>query len=225
MTTFALLLFPALTQLDLTGPYEVFCRCPGAQVHLVWKSMDPVVTEHGMRILPTTTFQELPQADVLCVPGGFGVNALLTDDEALAYVRQLAGGARYITSVCTGALVLGAAGLLRGRRATTHWTATQYLAAFGATPAAGRTVTDGPVVAGGGVTAGIDFALELAAALHGRAVAEAIQLSIEYNPAPPFSAGHPDVAPPAITAAIRQNSLPRQAERAAQVRRAAARLG
>ncbi len=224
MTTFALLLFPALTQLDLTGPYEVFCRCPGAQVHLVWKSMDSVVTEHGMRILPTTTFQELPQADVLCVPGGFGVNALLTDDETLAYVRQLAGGARYITSVCTGALVLGAAGLLRGRRATTHWTALDYLAAFGATPAAGRSVTDGPVVPGGGVTAGIDFALELASAMHGRAVAEAIQLGIEYNPAPPFHAGHPDVAPPEITAALREKSLPRQAERAAQVRLAAARL-
>ncbi|MBU6501685.1 MAG: DJ-1/PfpI family protein [Burkholderiales bacterium] len=225
MTTFALLLFPALTQLDLTGPYEVFCRCPDARVHLVWKSMDPVVTEHGMRILPTTTFSELPRADVLCVPGGFGVNALLTDDETLVYLRQLASGARYITSVCTGALVLGAAGLLRGRRATTHWTAVDYLTAFGATPAPGRTVTDGPVVTGGGVTAGIDFALELAAAMHGRAVAEAIQLAIEYNPAPPFRAGHPDVAPPEITAALREKSLPRQAERAAQVRLAAARLG
>lgn len=225
MTTFALLLFPALTQLDLTGPYEVFCRCPDARVHLVWKSMDPVVTEHGMRILPTTTFSELPRADVLCVPGGFGVNALLTDDDTLAYVRQLAGGARYITSVCTGALVLGAAGLLRGRRATTHWTAVDYLTAFGATPAPGRTVTDGPVVTGGGVTAGIDFALELAAAMHGRAVAEAIQLAIEYNPAPPFRAGHPDTAPPEVTAALREKSLPRQAERAAQVRLAAARLG
>ncbi|TAL70993.1 MAG: DJ-1/PfpI family protein [Burkholderiaceae bacterium] len=225
MTTFALLLFPALAQLDLTGPYEVFCRCPDARVHLVWKSMDPVVTEHGMRILPTTTFSELPRADVLCVPGGFGVNALLTDDETLVYLRQLASGARYITSVCTGALVLGAAGLLRGRRATTHWTAVDYLTAFGATPAPGRTVTDGPVVTGGGVTAGIDFALELAAAMHGRAVAEAIQLAIEYNPAPPFRAGHPDVAPPEITAALREKSLPRQAERAAQVRLAAARLG
>lgn len=225
MTTFALLLFPALTQLDLTGPYEVFCRCPDARVHLVWKSMDPMVTEHGMRILPTTTFSELPRADVLCVPGGFGVNALLTDDDTLAYVRQLAGGARYITSVCTGALVLGAAGLLRGRRATTHWTAVDYLTAFGATPAPGRTVTDGPVVTGGGVTAGIDFALELAAAMHGRAVAEAIQLAIEYNPAPPFRAGHPDTAPPEVTAALREKSLPRQAERAAQVRLAAARLG
>lgn len=225
MTTFALLLFPGLTQLDLTGPYEVFCRCPGAKVHLVWKSMEPVTSEHGMRLLPTTTFGELPRADVLCVPGGFGVNALLTDDETLAYVRQLAGGARYITSVCTGALVLGAAGLLRGRRATTHWTAMNYLPAFGATPPAGRTVTDGPVITGGGVTAGIDFALELAAALHGRAVAETIQLSIEYNPAPPFNAGHPDVAPPAITAAIRQHAPARQAERAAQVRLAVARLG
>ena len=225
MTTFALLLFPALTQLDLTGPYEVFCRCPGAQVHLVWKTMDPVVTEHGMRILPTTTFKELPQADVLCIPGGFGVNTLLTDDETLDYVRQLAGGARYITSVCTGALVLGAAGLLRGRRATTHWTAMEYLPAFGATAAPGRTVMDGTVVTGGGVTAGIDFALELAATMYGRAVAETIQLSIEYNPAPPLRAGHPDVAPPAITAAVRESSLLRQAERAAQVRLAAARLG
>jgi cyclohexyl-isocyanide hydratase len=224
MTTFALLLFPGLTQLDLTGPYEVFCRCPGAQVHLVWKSMDPVVTEHGMRILPTATFKDQPKPDVHYVQVAFGVNALLTDDETLAYVRQLAGGARYITSVCTGALVLGAAGLLRGRRATTHWTATEYLTAFGATPAPGRTVTDGPVITGGGVTAGIDFALELAAIMHGRTVAETIQLSIEYNPAPPFNAGHPDVAPPAIASAVRRSLLTRQAERAAQVRLAAARL-
>jgi cyclohexyl-isocyanide hydratase len=225
MTTFALLLFPTLTQLDLTGPYEVFCRCPGATVHLVWKTREPVLSEHGMRLLPTATFEELPEADVLCIPGGFGVNALLTDDETLAYVRQLAAGARYITSVCTGALVLGAAGLLRGRRATTHWTALDYLSAFGATPVNSRTVTDGPVVTGGGVTAGIDFALQVAAALHGRPVAEAIQLSIEYNPAPPFNAGHPDVAPPAITQAIRAHAPTRQAERAAQVRLAASRLG
>lgn len=224
MTTIALLLFPNMTQLDLTGPYEVFSRCPGAQVHLVWKDKEPVGTEHGMKITPTTRFDELPHADVLCVPGGFGVDALLSDAETIAYVRRIAGSARFVTSVCTGALLLGAAGLLRGRKATTHWMALEMLAEFGALPTSGRVVVDGRLITGGGVTAGIDFSLQVVAMLFDRALAEAIQLSIEYNPAPPFEAGHPDVAPPEVVALLRARSAARVAGRLAQVRQAAARL-
>lgn len=224
MTTIALLLFPNLTQLDLTGPYEVFSRCPDTTVHLVWKTMAPVVTEHGMQILPTATFADVPRADVLCVPGGFGVNPLLNDAATIAYVRQLARSARFVTSVCTGALLLGAAGLLRGRKATTHWTAHAMLAEFGATPTHARVVTDGNVITGGGVTAGIDFALTAVATMFDRRLAEAIQLGIEYNPAPPFDAGHPDVAPAGMVAAMREKGAPRVAERLALVRQAVARL-
>lgn len=218
----ALLLFPELTQLDLTGPYEVLSRCPDTRVHLVAKSREPVRTEHGMTLMPTATFAELPRADVLCVPGGFGVNALLNDAATLAYVRAVAASARFVTSVCTGALLLGAAGLLKGRRATTHWTAIEFLPAFGALPAPGRVVRDGNLMTGGGVTAGIDFALTLAAALHGDEVAQGIQLAMEYNPAPPFHAGHPDTAPGALVERIRQALVPKQQERRRQVDQAAA---
>jgi cyclohexyl-isocyanide hydratase len=224
MTSFALLLFPDMTQLDLTGPYEVFSRCPGAQVHVAWKTVGPVKTEHGLALQATTALAELAQVDVLCIPGGFGVDALLDDDELLQHVRRLAAGARFVTSVCSGALVLGAAGLLRGRRATTHWTSLDLLARFGATPVADRIVVDGSVITGGGVTAGIDFGLHLAALLHGRPIAEAIQLGIEYRPAPPFDAGHPDVAAASVIDRVRARSAPRRAGRVAAVDRAARRL-
>lgn len=220
----ALLLFPELTQLDLTGPYEVLSRCPDTRVHLVAKSREPVRTEHGMTLMPTASFADLPRADVLCVPGGFGVNALLNDAATLAYVRAVAVSARFVTSVCTGALVLGAAGLLKGRRATTHWTAIEFLPAFGALPTRGRVVGDGNLMTGGGVTAGIDFALTLAAALHGDEVAQGIQLAMEYNPAPPFHAGHPDTAPGALVERIRRTLVPRQQERRRLVEQAAAAL-
>jgi cyclohexyl-isocyanide hydratase len=221
MTTIALLLFPQITQLDLTGPYEVFCRCPDAQVHLVWKDRNPVVTEHGLVLMPTATFDELPQVDVLCVPGGYGINGLLLDAVTLDWVRQVARSARFVTSVCTGSLVLGAAGLLKGRQATTHWASMHLLAELGAVATEGRVVRDGTVITGGGVTAGIDFALELVAALHSPAIAQAIQLAIEYNPAPPFNAGHPDVAPREITQAIQQRIAAMQGERLSLVRQAA----
>jgi len=221
MTTFALLLFPELTQLDLTGPYEVFCRCPDARVELLWKDRAPVRTEHGLMLAPTATLAEVGEVDVLCVPGGFGVNALLTDAEVLAHLRRLAASARYLTSVCTGALVLGAAGLLQGRRATTHWSAREFLPAFGAQPTAGRVVRDGNLLTGGGVTAGIDLALTVAAELYGRPVAEGIQLAIEYDPHPPFAAGHPDQAPAELVEAVWTRIAPRQRERAACVARAA----
>jgi cyclohexyl-isocyanide hydratase len=225
LTHFAMLLVPGMTQLDLTAPYEVFVRCPRAKVHLAWKTLDPVVTEHGLTILPTITLDALPAADVLFIPGGRGTNALLNDPEVLAWVRQLAQGAAHVTSVCTGALVLGAAGLLKGKRATTHWTAMDFLPLLGALPVNQRVVSDGKLLTGGGVTAGIDFALSLAAEMHGIDVAQAIQLAIEYNPAPPFDSGHPDCAPPAVAAALGARIEPRQAERLEQVMQAARRLG
>lgn len=219
-----LLLFPDITQLDMTGPYEVFTKLPGAEVHLVWKSLEPVTANGGMQITPTTTFAACPQLDLVCVPGGPGMNALLNDEETLAFLRKQAAGARYVTSVCTGALVLGAAGLLKGKRAATHWMSRDMLKAFGATPVAQRVVVDGNVITGGGVTAGIDFALKVAAEAFGDDLAKAIQLGIEYDPQPPFAAGSPEGAGPAIVEKARAGASKRQAERAEAVARAAARL-
>jgi cyclohexyl-isocyanide hydratase len=219
-----LLLFPDITQLDLTGPYEVFTKIPGAEVRLVWKTLDPVRAGGGMRLLPDTSFADCPQLDLVCVPGGAGMNPLLEDAQTLAFLRRQAAGARYVTSVCTGALVLGAAGLLKGRRATTHWMSFEMLERFGAIPTKGRVVEDGNVITGGGVTAGIDFALLIAARVAGEEVARAIQLGIEYDPAPPFDAGHPDRADAALVARTRAQAATRQAERAAAVSRAAAAL-
>ena len=219
-----LLLFPDITQLDMTGPYEVFTKLPEAEVHLVWKSLDPVTANGGMQITPTTTFASCPQLGLVCVPGGPGMNPLLNDEETLAFLRKQAAGARYITSVCTGALVLGAAGLLKGKRAATHWMSRDMLKAFGATPVAERVVVDGNVITGGGVTAGIDFALTVAAQAFGEDLAKAIQLGIEYDPHPPFAAGSPEGAGPAIVEKARAGASKRQAERAEAVARAAARL-
>ena len=208
-----LLVFPAITQLDMTAPHEVFARMPGSEIHLVWKTLDPVVAQGGMRLVPTTTLDACPQLDLICVPGGPGVNALLNDAEVLAFIRQQGAGARYVTAVCTGALVLGAAGLLEGKRATTHWTARHLLAPFGATPVAERVVIDGNTITGGGVTAGIDFALKIVAEVAGEATARAIQLSIEYNPQPPFDAGSPERAGEA-TVALQKESRSQDAGRA-----------
>ncbi|MDB4962487.1 MAG: thiamine biosynthesis protein ThiJ [Myxococcales bacterium] len=198
-----LLLYPRLTQLDLTGPYEVFHRIPDAQVHLVWKTTEPVHADSGLGLLPTTTFADCPKLDVLCVPGGFGQRLLMTDPAVLGFLRAQAETARYVTSVCTGALLLGAAGLLGGYAATTHWAYTDLLPMFGATHRPGRVVVDRTRITGGGVTAGIDFGLRVAAELAGEQVAQAIQLGLEYNPAPPFACGHPDVADPALVALVR----------------------
>lgn len=219
-----LLVFPAITQLDLTGPLEVFTRFPGAETLLVWKTLEPMTAQGGLRLEPTSTFETCPQLDLVCVPGGPGMNALLNDEDTLAFVRRQAAGARYVTSVCTGALVLGAAGLLKGRRAATHWTARELLGAFGAIPVAERVVIDGNVITGGGVTAGIDFALKVVAEVAGEDTAKAIQLSIEYDPRPPFDAGSPEAAGATIVALQRQASAKMQAEREAAVRQAAARL-
>ena len=219
-----LLLFPDITQLDMTGPYEVFTKFPEAEVRLIWKTLEPVKAGGGMRIVPDTTFADCPQLDLICVPGGAGMNPLMEDAETLAFLRQQAPGARYVTSVCTGALVLGAAGLLKGKRATTHWMSHELLSAFGATPIAERVVVDGNVITGGGVTAGIDFALRVAAEAFSEDLAKAIQLGIEYDPHPPFNAGSPDSAGPVVTERARASAAKRQAERAAIAARAAAKL-
>ena len=219
-----LLLFPRLTQLDMNGPFEVFSRIPGAKVHLLWKTLDPVRSDTGLAMLPSTTLADCPKLDVLCIPGGPGVAALMEDDEVLGFLRRAAPQARYVTSVCTGALVLGAAGLLRGKRATTHWASHDFLAALGATPVKARVVRDGNLLTGGGVTAGIDFALTLAAELVSPEFAQAVQLQIEYAPAPPFNAGTPDQAPAAVLQAAQQRGAGMRAEREALVARVAQRL-
>ena len=196
----AFLVFPNVQQLDLTGPYEVFASLPGTRIHLVWKRREQVTSSTGLPLQPTTTLDDCPALDVLCIPGGAGVNALLEDAEVLEFVRAQAASVRYLTSVCTGSLVLGAAGLLRGRRATTHWFSHDLLARLGAVPVHARVVRDGNVITAGGVTAGIDFGLTLVAELAGRAEAEAIQLALEYSPEPPFGAGAPENAPAAARA-------------------------
>lgn len=218
------LLFPKLTQLDMTGPYEVLARLPNSEVHLVWKTREPVPSDHGMTILPTTTFESCPALDLICVPGGPGVGPLLSDETVLAFLRRAAAEARYVTSVCTGSLVLGAAGLLQGRKATSHWMSRDLLRSFGAEPMAERVVTDGNLITGGGVTAGIDFALRVAAEVAGAETAQAIQLGIEYDPAPPFDAGSPERARPDLVEDITRRAASRQRERADQVAEAAAAL-
>jgi len=223
--TVGFLIFPEFAQLDMAGPYEVFASLPGSDVRLIWKTLGPVRSETGLTVLATTAFAECPALDVVCAPGGFGVNPLLTDEDALGFLRQAASGARWVTSVCTGALLLGAAGLLEGKRAATHWMWRDSLAAFGATPVAERVVTDGNLITAGGVTAGIDFGLTVAANIAGRDVAEAIQLGLEYDPKPPFDAGSPDRARAEIVATVRRGAEARQAERGVQVARAAAALG
>ena len=219
-----LLLFPNLTQLDMTGPYEVFTKFPDSEVHLLWKSLEPVTAAGGMRLLPSTTFADCPQLDLLCVPGGAGMNPLLNDEEVLDFLRRQASDARYVTSVCTGSLVLGAAGLLRGKRATTHWMSLPMLAAFGCEPVAERVVVDGKVITGGGVTAGIDFALTVAGELLGAEAAERIQLGMEYDPHPPFDAGSPERAGPSIVEAVCEAAAARQTEREVEIERATARF-
>ncbi|MEQ8556784.1 MAG: DJ-1/PfpI family protein [Henriciella sp.] len=193
----AFLVFPNVTQLDLTGPAQVLSRLGNVTVDLVWKTRDPVPTDSGFPLLPTKTFDEVIQADILCVPGGFGTMDVMQDAEALDWVRRMGEGADWVTSVCTGALVLGAAGLLSGYEATTHWASHEQLAFFGAIPTKQRVVLDGNRLTGGGVTSGIDFALALAARIRGEDHAKFIQLSIEYDPHPPFDSGTPDKAGPA----------------------------
>ena len=219
-----LLVFPKVTQLDLTGPLQVFSRVPGAKIHLIWKRIEPVPSDAVLALLPTITYADCPQLDVICVPGGSGADDMANDTETLDFLRTQAQRARYITSVCTGSLVLGAAGLLNGYRATTHWSAIEHLASFGATPVKTRVCIDRNRVTGGGVTAGIDFALTLAAELSDRTTAEMIQLGLEYNPAPPFAAGSPEIAPPEVLARLEPLLAPSRDRRRVAMESAAARM-
>lgn len=219
-----LVIFPKVTQLDFTGPLQVFSSVANAKVHLIWKRIEPVVSDSVLTLTPTITFADCPQLDVICVPGGAGTDDMVNDDEMLDFLRKQAVAAKYVTSVCTGSLVLGAAGLLEGYRATTHWSAMDHLAPFGATPTKTRVCVDRNRITGGGVTAGIDFALTLVSIMVDRPTAEAIQLRLEYNPAPPFNSGSPDTAPPEILARMKERIAPFAQRRGEAVQRAAARL-
>ena len=219
-----LLVFPLVQQLDLTGPHDVFASLPDTTVHLLWKDLAPLKSSSGLTLVPDTTFDDCPALDVICVPGGTGIGDLMEDPETLDFIRRQASQARFVTSVCTGALVLGAAGLLRGRRATTHWAFHKLLEPLGAIPVRDRVVRDGNLITGGGVTAGIDFALTVASELVGEQQAQAVQLQLEYAPAPPFDAGSPDTAPPSVVDSVRQRSADSLARRRAIVTRVAASL-
>jgi cyclohexyl-isocyanide hydratase len=203
------LLFDGLTQLDFTGPLQVLNRLPDAQITLIARSDGPVQTDCGPFILPTHTLETTPDLDLLCVPGGFGVDAVMQDPAQIDFVRRQGEQARYVTSVCTGAFILGAAGLLKGKRATTHWRYHEHLAAFGAIPVRQRVVHDGRLITGGGVTAGIDFALSVVREIAGEDVASSIQLGLEYDPAPPLDAGHPDRASETVREAVEARFAPR----------------
>jgi cyclohexyl-isocyanide hydratase len=217
----SMVLFDRLTQLDLTGPYEVLSQMDGVEIALVAKSMDPVTSDSGLRILPTHTFADAPPHDVIFVPGGPGVNEAMLDDDVLAFVRR---PATYITSVCTGALVLGAAGLLQSYEATTHWNSAQFLPLLGACHVDERVVIDRNRITGAGVSSGIDFAIALVAHLQGDEAAKEIQLGIEYDPQPPFDDGSPRTAEPQVVAAVRAEAAPMIERRRKAVEEAARRL-
>ena len=219
------LLFEGIDQIDLTGPFEVLSRIPNSTYRLFGKTDAMVRDLRGLRLTPDAAIADAPPLDVLHIPGGFGQEALMEDEEVLAWIRKQAAGATNVFSVCTGALICGAAGLLKGRRATTHWGAFELLKYFGATPVNERVVIDGNYVFAAGVTAGIDGALRLAAELRGDAVAQGIQLYMAYAPEPPFNAGTPETAPPAIVSAAREQMKGMVAKRMATARRAAERLG
>jgi cyclohexyl-isocyanide hydratase len=214
-----MLLFPRVTQLDLTGPFELFHRVPEAEVHLVWKDKEPVRAHGGLALLPTTSLRDCPPLDVVFVPGGFGQIELAHDQAVLSFLSTQARGARYVTSVCTGSLLLGAAGLLDGYEATTHWAYMELLPSFGARPVRRRVVVDRNRITAGGVTAGIDFGLRIVSELAGERVAQAIQLGLEYDPEPPFRCGHPDFAEPALVATVRDRLAASVAAQRAEIER------
>jgi cyclohexyl-isocyanide hydratase len=224
-TVIVFALFPGVTQLDFTGPYQMLCALPGASVILASTEGGSITSNEGITFADVRKLADIPACDVVCVPGGRGVTDNAIKDEVfLDELRRLAKTARYVTSVCTGSLALGAAGLLRGKRAACHWAWRDLLVPFGAIPDAGRVVRDGNVITGGGVTAGIDFALSLVAEMAGAETAQAIQLQIEYAPAPPFDAGVPETAPPAILARVRERMAGMADQRRGAVEAAAARL-
>jgi cyclohexyl-isocyanide hydratase len=219
------LLFEGIDQIDLTGPFEVLSRIPNSTYRIYGKTAEPVRDLRGLRLTPDAVLADAPRLDVLHVPGGFGQEALMEDQEVLTWLEHQASGARSVFSVCTGALLCGAAGLLRGRRATTHWASFHLLRFFGAIPVNQRVVVDGSWVFAAGVTAGIDGALRLAAELRGDDAARAIQLHMVYAPEPPFDSGTPETAPPAILESARRSVASITAQREATARRAAVKLG
>jgi cyclohexyl-isocyanide hydratase len=223
-TTIVFALYPGVTQLDFTGPHQFLSRLPGAKVLLASEAGGAIETD-GITFAGLMRLADIPSCDVICVPGGYGAtDNAIADAKLLHELRRLAKGARYVTSVCTGSLVLGAAGLLKGKRAACHWAWRELLEPFGAIVDDGRVVRDGNVITGGGVTAGIDFALAVITELAGPKVAQAIQLGLEYAPAPPFNAGRPELAPPEILAAVKDRMAPAAQKRRAAVEAAAARM-
>ncbi|MEM9377224.1 MAG: DJ-1/PfpI family protein [Pseudomonadota bacterium] len=221
----AFLTFPNVTQLDLTGPAQVLSRLGNTQLDLVWKTKAPVPTDAGFSLLPTSTFAEIERVNILCVPGGFGTIEAMQDAEVLDWLRKIASTADWVTSVCTGSLILGAAGLLKGYKSGCHWASIDQLAFFGATPVRERIVEDRNRLSGGGVTSGIDFALALAARIRGAEFAKFIQLSIEYDPHPPFDAGAPDKVSPELLARYYRMIETAMPDREAKVKAIADALG
>jgi cyclohexyl-isocyanide hydratase len=202
------LIYPNMDQCDFTGPFEALARVPNSRFLTIWKDKNPVRDLAGMQLLADTTIADAPQLDVLLVPGGHGQEALMHDEEVLSFIRKQAAGARFVFSVCTGALLCGAAGLLQGKRATTHWTAMEVLPYFGATPCDERVVIDGKLITAGGVTSGIDGSLIVVSLLRGETVAQQLQLYMAYDPHPPFQSGSPASAPASILRAVTQQAKP-----------------
>ncbi|MDM9379287.1 DJ-1/PfpI family protein [Chlorogloeopsis sp. ULAP01] len=203
--TIGLVIYPDMTQLDITGPHQVFSSIPNTRVLLLWKSLEPVVSNGGLTILPTTTFAECPQLDVLCVPGGvFGTVQIMEDEEVLAFLQAHGKTAKYVTAVCTGSLILAAAGLLQGYRAASHWAFREQLELMGVQVSTERVVVDGNRITGGGITAGIDFALTIAGILCGKEIGKFIELMLEYNPSPPFGVGSPEKAGVELVQTVKQ---------------------
>ncbi len=217
MVTIGMILFEGMTQLDLTGPLEIFSRFPDTKIHLVSKTRDPVRSDRGLTIIPDTTFNDCPQElTVIFVPGGPGVSRVLGDEEYIDFIRSR-GKATFITSVCTGSIILAACGLLNGFKATTHWLSLDLLKRFNVETQNSRVVIDRNRVTGGGVTSGIDFALTIASILFDEKVAKELQLLIEYNPQPPFLSGHPDVADESIVEKVKAERTEMQKKRLEEI--------
>jgi cyclohexyl-isocyanide hydratase len=215
------LAYPNVTQLDFTGPAQVLSRLPEAHVDLVWKTRDPVPTDAGFSVLPTATLAEIDKADIICVPGGIGCADIMEDPEVIAWLARIGAEAKWVTSVCTGSLILAAAGLLTGYRATCHWAWHDYLPLFGVVPVRQRVVFDRNRATGGGVTAGIDFGFALMAEIAGEEHAKMVQLALEYDPAPPFDSGVPEKASPEALAGMSARYAALASDRDARVRRIA----
>jgi cyclohexyl-isocyanide hydratase len=217
-------IYPGMTQLDFTGPHTIFSRVPGVSVVVASEAGGPVESDGGLVFAGTRRMAEIERCDLLFVPGGMAATDVIGDEAFMREFRRLAEGARYLTSVCTGSIVLGAAGLLRGKRAACHWAWRDFLPLFGAIPDASRVARDGNVITGGGVTAGVDFALVGAAEIAGDTLAQALQLAVEYAPAPPFDAGRPETAPPEVLAQVKARLAAQLPARRAAAEAAAAKL-